>query len=683
MKTQLFSKKNKLFIIAFFCLSITFSQTITGELKKHHKTTLTFNGLSLTESPATSLNYRMNVTFIAPSSKTYIVPGYFAADGNASETSANSGNKWRCHINADEIGIWNYTVSFKTGTNIAVSLNPSDGTSASFNGASGNFTISETDKTGDDFRGKGKLQYVGETFAKFNNGDYFFEFGADSPETFLEYADFDATTARHDFSEVASNYNAGDPSWQSGKGTEIIGAVNYLASQGMNVNYFLTMNITGDGKRAYPFPNKSAYTTYDVSKLDQWQIVFDHMYNKGMIQEIVFTEDENNNWFEDQEGIPITSFSNSRKLYYREIIARFGYLNLVYNIGEEANWQHSGAGSDFYTAAQIEEAAVYLQAISPYNDLISVHNGPSNDFSLFPRLTALPGTSALTSISHQWRYNKGSKIHTNFLNLNTLAVADGTKWVSRLSEPYSGSLPNLNNWTDNSLWASITAGSAGIHYYSHNGDIGKDDYTAYSSYYNRMKIAKDFFSDNNIPFWTFENKNAAIASGTGYLLTDESDYYVAFLPQGGTISVDISGTGNFDVRWYNPRTGGVLQQGSVTNVTAGNNRSMGNPPSQNSSSWVLFLENTSQILSTENEISDALEKTKISISNNRTLEIINIPTEKATIKLFDLLGKEVFTKIFKVDNINKFRLPNNLSRTIYLVRLETVKGIKSKKVFIE
>jgi hypothetical protein len=40
------------------------------------------------------------------------VPGYFAADGNAGETSAESGTKWRAHLAPDKAGQWNYFVSF-------------------------------------------------------------------------------------------------------------------------------------------------------------------------------------------------------------------------------------------------------------------------------------------------------------------------------------------------------------------------------------------------------------------------------------------------------------------------------------------------------------------------------------------------------------------------------------------
>ncbi len=72
--------------------------TISGELKKWHKVTLAFDGpqSSETASPNPFTDFRLNITFNhAVSGKTYSVPGYFAADGDAANSSATSGNIWK------------------------------------------------------------------------------------------------------------------------------------------------------------------------------------------------------------------------------------------------------------------------------------------------------------------------------------------------------------------------------------------------------------------------------------------------------------------------------------------------------------------------------------------------------------------------------------------------------------
>ena len=48
-------------------------------------------------------------------------------------------------------------------------------------------------------------------------------------------------------------YNAGDPTWMNSKGSEIIGAINYLAEQGVNSQYMMLMTYNGDGKDVWPW----------------------------------------------------------------------------------------------------------------------------------------------------------------------------------------------------------------------------------------------------------------------------------------------------------------------------------------------------------------------------------------------------------------------------------------------
>ena len=230
------------FIVVALCCSISNSlaapaDSISTNPMQYHKVTLDWNGPSiLSESETTFSDYRFNVTFTSPSGQTFLVPGYFAADGNAAESSAVNGNVWRAHINPQETGGWTYAASFRTGDNIAISLEQNAGTPVtnSFHGSTGTFSVARTNKGGVDFRGKGKLQYVGEHFLRFTNREYFLKIAANSPEVFLQYEDFDNTNSNRDYEEHAIDWNPGDPDWQGDKGREIIGVVNYLSQIGIN-----------------------------------------------------------------------------------------------------------------------------------------------------------------------------------------------------------------------------------------------------------------------------------------------------------------------------------------------------------------------------------------------------------------------------------------------------------------
>ena len=141
---------------------------------------------------------------------------------------------------------------------------------------------SENQQSG--FLGKGRLQYTGNRYLQHTgSGEYFIKGGTDSPENFLAYIDFDNTPPKHKYDPHIQDWNEGDPTWQGSKGKGIIGALNYLATEEMNVVYFLTMNVLGDGDDVYPWTDRNERYRFDCSKLDQWEIVFQHFDRLGII----------------------------------------------------------------------------------------------------------------------------------------------------------------------------------------------------------------------------------------------------------------------------------------------------------------------------------------------------------------------------------------------------------------
>lgn len=140
------------------------SGVLNGELKKWHKLTLGFVGPETSETNNVTnpfTDYRLDVTFKHGSSqKSYIVPGYYACDGNAANSGADSGAVWLVHFAPDEEGSWDWEATFLQGKNIAQADDPAiEGISGLyFDKSTGSFEIEATDKTGRDHRGKGRLQ---------------------------------------------------------------------------------------------------------------------------------------------------------------------------------------------------------------------------------------------------------------------------------------------------------------------------------------------------------------------------------------------------------------------------------------------------------------------------------------------------------------------------------------------
>ena len=131
-----------------------------GELRTWHAVTLSLEGPQASEkdtSPNPFTDHAMHVVFSHESGvPVYTVPGYFAADGDAANTSATSGDIWRAHLSPDKEGKWSYEIQFRSGKDAAI--DPAAGEILKpYHGKRGSFTVSKTNKKGRDFRSKGRL----------------------------------------------------------------------------------------------------------------------------------------------------------------------------------------------------------------------------------------------------------------------------------------------------------------------------------------------------------------------------------------------------------------------------------------------------------------------------------------------------------------------------------------------
>lgn len=558
---------------------------VSGELKEWHAVTVAFTGpqSSETATPNPFTDYRMDVTFTGPTGQVYTVPGYFAADGVAGESGASSGSTWMVKFCPDAPGEWSYQVSFVQGAGIAAQL--IGGTSAGyFDAATGSFTVTATDKSGVDLRGKGKLEYVSGHYLRFRSGEYFLKAGSNIPETFLEYNEFDGTPMNLDFSTHVADWVSGDPTWRGTKGKGIIGALNYLSSLGINSMYFLTMNNYGDGKKAWPWTGPTNYYNYDCSKLDQWDVVFSHMDRMGMMLHIVLTETENEVYFEVAELGTSSGFSNSRKIYYREMVARFGHhLAISWNLGEECGWNDAGGYAAASTSQQRKDWTDYLRALTCYQDNISVHNGPSSDDSIYGPLL---GHAGLTGVEIQW--TQGAAVHQKVLEWRNKSHTNGHRWVVSLDEPWISPTTQLPDFRTNNVWGAYLAGAAGCEFFQTNdGQI--DNFRPYESFFTTLVRAQQFIHDQ-VPFSSMEPSDGLVSGARGFCFAQPGETYLVYLPRGGIAQLNLTGAvGTFAVWWFDPRNGGSLQAGSVNSVNGGGVVSLGSPPNDINSDWTVLV----------------------------------------------------------------------------------------------
>lgn len=594
--------ESALALLLFFSMNIFFAQEIQGELKKWHKVTLVFDGPETSEQAEENpfLNYQLNVTFTHETGEKWVIPGYYATDGNAANSGSDSGNKWKVHIAPHEKGEWTYDVDFKKGKWAAVRTSEKIKSAGFMDGTKGKFTIAESDKSGRDFRGKGKLYYRGERYLKFANGEYFLKCGSDAPENFLAYDQFDGTFQNDghkdnlvkSWSPHLKDWAAGDPTWKDDKGKEIIGAINYLASKGMNAFSFLTMNIAGDDQNVFPYVDYDTWDRFDTSKLDQWEILFEHADKLGMFLHFKTLEFENQGLL-DNGGTGLYT-----KLYYRELIARFGHhLALNWNLAEETgDWTETPPTFPLDAAERIR-LAEYISEIDPYDHHLVIHNGAWYDPIYGPN-------TKFTGASLQTNKTDFSRVHSQTIKVLEDAKSAGKVWAVAVDEPGDAqhSLitdeedPEHNDARKNGLWGAMMAGAWGTEWYfgyKHpHSDLSCQDFRSRDLWWEQGKHCLDFFNNNQIPVGKMEPNDNLISSDGNYVLADEGKTYVVYLKNGEDSTLDLGNShAEYDVFWYNPRKGGELQKGKIKTVTGPDKQSLGLPPvrKEREKDWVVLI----------------------------------------------------------------------------------------------
>ncbi|TQV70510.1 DUF5060 domain-containing protein [Exilibacterium tricleocarpae] len=577
----------------------SFAGVVSGELTQWHPVTVSFNGPAASETdnnPNPFLDYRLQVTFTGPSGQRYNVPGFFDGNGNG----GGSGNVWRVRFSPDEAGNWNYAATLRSGTNVAVELAPNAGSAASLGGATGSFAVAGRDPGAPGFLKWGRLEYVNKHYLKFRDGDYWIKGGVDSPENFLGYKGFDNTVNQsggvntaglenglHRYLPHVDDWNPGDPDFTSADtgfdSRGIIGALNYLSSENVNSIYFLPMNLGGDGRETYPFvgPGNNNFDKahYDISKLSQWNQVLNHAQEKGIALHFVLAETEsgNENWFDNG------NLGVQRKLYYRELIARFSYLLAIkWNLSEETDFSDNN----------LRAFADYIGALDWANHQITFHTHPNRLNQYDPHL----GDTRFDTTSIQYNPNNANDFVETMRNRSR---NNGRIWVIDMDEnnPASEGLTdtNANDLRKRTLYDVYFSGGNiewyfGYHSLPLGGDVRTENFRTRQAMYRYMWYARRFMQEQ-LPFWDMQPNDGLLsgesgAFGGGQVFHKAGEVYAVYLPDAspsGTINL---ASGSYTKRWYNPRNGQF--QGGAT-IVGGGAHALGSPPNSADQDWVVLL----------------------------------------------------------------------------------------------
>jgi hypothetical protein len=587
---------------------------VSGDSTDRHTMTFTITGPQTSETdsvnPFTDYRLILKFQYMLSGAEVYLSPGYYAADGNAGETGATSGNVWKVHFTAQWPGLHFYTIYFRTGKDIAMSDDSLAGTPvAGIDHDTGSIEFAQDDQDNPDnppdLKTFGRLDfdkyknYMVLVKNGFSEKKVFLKAGAASPSNFLDYGDFDNTPAgsyTKTFTDHVADWRTGDPAWGGGlKGKGIIGAINYLSSKGVNTLSFNTLTIGGTDPGIFPYISPDSLTRFDCSKIDQWQKVFLHANSRGIIVELRTQLAANDSLLDNGDLGP------ARKLYYRELIARSAHLlGVIWNLGDENS----------QTMDQRIATADFIYSTDPYNH-------PSRPIILpVAEGTQMQAAQPLLSNTSPWI--TGISLQTSYASVHseTKTLIDSITWydprmrivTSDCQTPkatgvpvdgYAGT-PNQDDIRKYVLWGNLMAKGAGISYFfGSTADLACQNFRSYDQLWDYNRYAVDFFTKYLLEnllvahnqLVSLKNSDAILSNAQGYCLSSDGyQPFVVYLPAGGNASLDLSTSTTADtlqVWWYNPRSGGILQQGD--SLVGGAVVSIGNPPSEATSDWVTLI----------------------------------------------------------------------------------------------
>jgi hypothetical protein len=354
-------------------------------------------------------------------------------------------------------------------------------------------------------------------------------------------------------------------------------------------------------------------------------VVFDHATALGLYLHFKLQENEmddnrrgtNRKIDAVPESLDGGRLGAERKLYCREMVARFSHaLALNWNIGEE-NTQSSD---------EVRDMVKFLHDTDPYRHHIVLHTFPPEQDKVYRPL--LGDQSLLTGVSLQ---NAWSQVHRRTLQWLRESSAAGRPWVVANDEqnPAGLGVPpdpgyqghdgiavekqlkgskaeghvaakpyTLHDIRKLTLWGNLMAGGAGVEYYFGyalpENDLVAQDFRSRDASWDYCRIALEFFRNEKIPFADMTGSNALIGNAkddnSGFCFAKPGELYLVYLPDGGTAALDLAAAqGTFVVKWFNPRAGGKLMNGSVSSVEGGKTAALGKPPADAGADWLIVV----------------------------------------------------------------------------------------------
>ncbi|RMG23633.1 MAG: hypothetical protein D6730_14075, partial [Bacteroidetes bacterium] len=304
------------------------------------------------------------------------------------------------------------------------------------------------------------------------------------------------------------------------------------------------------------------------------------MQAKGIVLHFVLQETENDNLLDGGQ------LGTNRKLYYRELIARFGHHNaLIWNLGEEND--NSQQARDAF--------ARYFEATDPYNHFLTVQTNIGQQNNVYEPLLGKSYFDGAAIQQDYWAVHQETKI---WVDRSRAAGRDWVVFCDEIGPFQSGVLPdgpgnNHHSIRHQVLYANLFAGGAGNEWYfgydyEHN-DLDCEDFRSRDRIWDYTRYSVAFWKD----FLPLERMRHAdeLVSGNAYCFANPGEIYLVYLPFGDETRIYLDSLDTpYRLRWFDPRNGGYLQAGSKDTVQGPGWQSLGLPPDSGSGQdWIAVV----------------------------------------------------------------------------------------------
>jgi len=173
-----------------------------------------------------------------------------------------------------------------------------------------------------------------------------------------------------------------------------------------------------------------------------------------------------------------------------------------------------------------------------------------------------------------------------------------------------------------------------------------------------------------------KNDNNITSASNDYGFYKQDAVYIAYLKNGGSTNIDLSGaSGNFELKWFNPRIGGF--EGQTKDVSGGGNVATGNPPGDTNQDWVVLISKKGLV----NVKGNPFRSVPVFSAHygNGQLQMRGLEYNKGRLTIHDMLGNSLYD--FDVNTVGSQNVA--LDNGLYFIHVSTGKNSQVKKLIVK